>query len=214
MPVSSGSPAAFHAAVPPASTLTGAPGGRSRRRQSRAIAPSSLVSTRSPEAGNLSSASSEAGADRKPRAGDVAVAMAAAQRQIDDDRRVARSSAGETVAGSGPASGNMPAVERPACRCSSAAPSRPRSSTAASQPMRLSHEAVIRARTPVSSTSTTRAPQIAEPAVGLLHQLPARRHQRARQVAGAVFGRVADIEHVERAPVGLALPFGQAWRGR
>ena len=49
----------------------------------------------------------------------------------------------------------------------------------------------------------------AEPAVGLLHQLAARRHHRTWQMAGAVLGRVAHIHHVEGAPVGLALPLNE-----
>ena len=62
------------------------------------------------------------------------------------------------------------------------------------------------ARTPLSSTSTTRAPQVAICAVGLLHELAARRRARAAQMAGLVFLGRAHVEQVERALVGFGAP--------
>ncbi len=115
MPVSSGSPAPFQAAVPPASTRTGA---RHRGDLGGGIAGDgtvSLVSTRSPWAGNFASGGGEARADREPCAGDVAVAMAAAQRQVDDDRGV-RGVRGGDGRRLGPASGRYRCGWSAACR--------------------------------------------------------------------------------------------------
>ena len=96
---------------------------------------------------------------------------------------------------------------RPSARRAPALPSSPPSSTAASHPIRRSQDAVIRALTPVSSTSTTRAPQTPSQLSVSWTNWPPGRHHRSRQMAGAVFGGIADIEHIEGAPVGFALPF-------
>ena len=87
MPVSSGNPAAFHAAFPPASTLTG--------RRSR-ISAAAKRATAAVLAGQHQIARGrqfierlgKTGADRKPRAGDMALAMPPAQAQIDDNCRL------------------------------------------------------------------------------------------------------------------------------
>ena len=75
--------------------------------------------------------------------------------------------------------------------------------------MRLSQDAVIRALTPVSSTSTTRAPQMPSQLSVSWTNCPPGAIERSRQMAGTVFGGVADIDHIECALVGLALPLGE-----
>ena len=72
----------------------------------------------------------------------------------------------------------------------------------------------MRALTPVSSTSTTRAPQTPSQLSVSCTNWPPGAIDRARQMAGAVFGRVAHIDDVEGAPVGLALPLRERARGR
>ena len=118
------------------------------------------------------------------------------------------SSEGWTVAGSGPASGKMSlfaaGVPRFELHALEAALEHRRIPAHAAQPRRR-HP---RPDPGIVDQHDPCAPD-AEPAVGLLHQLAAGRHHRSRQVAGAVLGRVADIHHIEGAPVGLALPFGE-----
>ena len=206
MPVSSGRPAAFQAAVPPASTLTG----RRLRKLGRGIAGDPAVLAGQHQIAlrrQFVERLGEPGADREPGARDVTLAVLPAQRQIDHDGRV-RLQLGRAarVAGSGPASGKIVALRRRACRAP-VPPSSPPSSTAASQPMRRSQDAVMRALTPVSSTSTTRAPQTPSQLSVSWTNWPPGAIADARQMAGAVFGRVAHIDDIEGAPVGLALPF-------
>ena len=152
----------------------------------------------------------EPGADRKPGAGDVPLAMTPAERQVDDHGGAVRLQLLRRDRG------GFGTVEREHARIGRR---HARFQRRTVKTMVKHHRIPAHALEPrgghprpdpgVVDQDDARTPH-AEPAVGLLDQLPARRRQRARQMPVAVLGRVAHIEHVKRAPVGLALPLRQS----
>ena len=151
--------------MPPASVSTGTDAAaRSSAAASCASAPSGEVSTIGLPAGSFASAVGEARADREPGAGNMALRIAPAQVEIDhrDARRRPTGRAGPSHRCCGAAAASRPRT-RGTC-----APADPIAVGRAGdqhrnvrQPICFSQDAVMVARTPLSSTSTTRAPQVA-----------------------------------------------------
>ena len=198
----SGRPNACQAAVPPSSTAhLGALAQRLQPRPPRAApAPRPARSTttcRAPASCGPSAPSRRAHAPQ--RAGDVAVAVVDAARDRSTTTVLSPLSSSATSparrsCGTGAASSGT--GRRPTSGAADARPGRPRPRTRRGGPSGAATRAAMRARTPVSSSSTMRALRTPIHCVGRLHQLAARRVAAARTVAGAELRRIAHVEHV------------------
>ena len=187
--VSSGRPAAAHASVPPASAMTGTPavvGQIGGRQAGPARRPARSARSPRPSAARSRSAG-EAAADREPGAGNVALGVAPAGVEIDDDDACRRASRSRKAAGSmrrrrAPSSPST----RGACGPLAQSPStRPGGQHRHVVPAHLLQPRGGHRRPDavVVDQHDARVPG-GDMGVGLLHELPARRRARPGEMPG------------------------------